>query len=67
MKRPLLCQLTWYVRILAERALTVAGGDVANGKLAEVMAGHLGLDFDGREHLALAKERVCVCERTLPL
>ena len=60
MKRPLLGQLTWYVRILAERALTVAGGDVANGKLAEVVAGHLGLDFDGREHLALAKERVCV-------
>lgn len=60
MKRPLLCQLTWYVRILAERALTVAGGDVANGKLAEVVAGHLGLDLDGREHLALAKERVCV-------
>ena len=60
MKRPLLGQLTWYVRILAERALTVAGGDVANGKLAEVVAGHLGLDLDGREHLALAKERVCV-------
>ena len=59
MKRPLLGQLTWYVRILAERALTVASGDVANGKLAEVVAGHLGLDFDGREHLALER-RGCV-------
>ena len=59
MKRPLSGQWTWYVRILAERALTVAGGDVANGKLAEVVAGHLGLDFDGREHLALER-RGCV-------
>lgn len=55
MKRPLFGQSTWYVRILAERTLTVAGRDVANGKLAEVVAGHLGLDFDSREHLALAK------------
>lgn len=55
MKRPLLGQSRWYVRILAERTLTVAGRDVADGKLAEVVAGHLGLDFDSRKHLALAK------------
>ena len=57
MKRPLLGQLTWYVRILAERALTVAGGDVANGKLAEVVAGHLGLDLNGGEDLVVSPHR----------
>lgn len=43
-----------YVRILAQAALAVAGGDVADGQLTEVVAGHLGLDLNGGEDLVVS-------------
>ena len=51
-----------YVRILAQATLTVAGRDVADSELAEVVTRHLGLDLHCRKDL-----KVRGMQRTLPL
>lgn len=43
-----------YVRVLAQATLAVAGRDVADGQLTEVVASHLGLDLNGSEDLAVS-------------